>query len=232
MVVIPARNESGNVGSLVREIQGQFPELAVVVVDDSSGDDTREEAARAGAVVLTLPFNLGIAGAVQAGFRYAAERGAEQVIRLDGDGQHDPRYIPAMLAPLAGGAADLVIGSRFRGEGEFRSSVPRRAGIRIFAAFLERATGYQITDPTSGYVAANLAAIRFFAHHVPDDYPEIETILAAWKEGLRLLEVPVVMRRREQGRSSITTLGSVYYMLAVSVGLLVGVFKRRPKAGR
>ncbi len=232
LAVVPACNEAGNVGPFVAELKTLYPRLSVLVVDDASTDGTREEALRAGARVLTLPHNLGIAGAVQAGYRFAAARRYAYVVRLDGDGQHEPSFVPDLLAPLAAGRCDLVIGSRFRGEGEFRSSAPRRLGIRFFVAFLRLFTGYRVSDPTSGFIAANREAVRFLAEHLPEDYPEIEAILAAWKWRFRLEEVPVRMRRRGKGRSSITLLGSVYYVVAVSLGMLVGLFKSRPEAGR
>lgn len=232
LAIVPARNEEGNVGPLVEEIRRLFPDLAVLVIDDASGDGTGDEARRAGARVLTLACNLGIAGAIQAGYRYAVEGGYRFAIRLDGDGQHDPSVLPDLLEPLAAGMCDLVIGSRFRGEGEFRSSAPRRVGIRFFVFFLNLFTGYRVTDPTSGFIGASRRALVFLADHLPEDYPEIETILAAWYCRFRLEEVPVVMRRREKGRSSITLLGSIYYVLAVSLGMLAGLFKSRPQAGR
>lgn len=232
LAILPARNEAGNVGPLVQDIRRLFPDLAVLVVDDASGDGTGDEARRAGARVLSLACNLGIAGAVQAGYRYAVERDFEYAVRLDGDGQHDPCALPDLLEPLASGRCDLVIGSRFRGEGEFRSSVPRRLGIRFFVHCLNLLTGYRVTDPTSGFVGANRRALLFLADHLPEDYPEIETILAAWYRRFRLEEVPVAMRPRHRGRSSITFLGSIYFVLAVSLGLLAGLFKTRPQAGR
>lgn len=232
VAIVPARDEAGSVGPLVLEIRRLHPRLAVLVVDDASRDGTGEEARRAGALVLTLSCNLGIAGAVQAGYRFAVERGFRYAVRLDGDGQHDPADIPGLLEPLAAGECDLVIGSRARGGGAFRSSAARRLGGRLFGAALNLLTGYRVTDPTSGYVAVNRKALLFLADHLPEDYPEIETILAAWYCGFGLREAPVAMRRRDRGRSSITVLGSIYYVFAVSLGMLAGLFKSRPQAGR
>jgi glycosyltransferase involved in cell wall biosynthesis len=232
VAILPAHDEAGNVGPLVNELRRLYPDLAIVVVDDGSRDGTGSEARRAGALVLTLACNLGIAGAVQAGYRYALERGFEYAIRLDGDGQHDPAGLPVLLERLASGECDLVIGSRFLQEGEYRSTMPRRLGIRFFVTVLRLFTGYRVTDPTSGYIGVNRRSMAFLVDHLPEDYPEIETILAAWYCRFRLQEVPVTMRRRDKGQSSITLLGSIYYLLAVSLGMLAGLFKSRPEAGR
>lgn len=232
VAVLPARNEAGNIGPLVEEIRRLYPDLAVVVVDDASTDTTGDEAREAGATVLHLACNLGIAGAVQAGYRYAVERDYQFAVRLDGDGQHDPAAVPALLEALTSETCDLVIGSRFLGDGEFRSTAARRLGIRFFVRCLNLVTGYRVTDPTSGYVGVNRRALVFLADHLPEDYPEIETILAVWSCRFRLQEVPVSMRPRHRGQSSITFLGSIYFVVAVSLGLLAGLFKSRPQAGR
>ena len=228
VAVVPARNEEDAVGRVVEELRAFDRELDVVVIDDGSEDATAERAAAAGAAVVSLPFNLGIGGAVQTGFQYALEHGYDTVIRLDGDGQHDPAQIPNLLAPLDRGEADVVIGSRFaRGAGEYRAPFARRAGIRWFAHLVSLLTRQKLTDTTSGFQAVNAQAIRLFAADYPHDYPEVEAAVMVVRHRLRIMEVPASMRGRETGRSSITLLRSLYYAVKVTLALLVGIFRRR-----
>jgi glycosyltransferase involved in cell wall biosynthesis len=228
VAVVPARNEEDAVGRVVEELRAFDPELDVVVIDDGSEDATAERAAAAGAAVVRLPYNLGIGGAVQTGFKYALEHGYETVIRLDGDGQHDPQQIPNLLAPLERDDADVVVGSRFAdGGGDYRAPFARRAGIRWFARLVSLLTRQKLTDTTSGFQAVNARAIRLFAADYPHDYPEVEAAVMVVRHRLRILEVPARMRGRETGRSSITTLRSLYYAVKVTLALLVGVFRRR-----
>jgi len=228
VAVVPARNEEDAVGRVVEELRAFDRELDVVVIDDGSEDATAERAAAAGAAVVSLPFNLGIGGAVQTGFQYALEHGYDTVIRLDGDGQHDPAQIPKLLAPLDRGEADVVIGSRFaRGAGEYRAPFARRAGIRWFAHLVSLLTRQKLTDTTSGFQAVNAQAIRLFAADYPHDYPEVEAAVMVVRHRLRIMEVPASMRGRETGRSSITLLRSLYYAVKVTLALLVGIFRRR-----
>ena len=228
VAVVPARNEEEAVGQVVAELRAFDPELDVVVVDDGSEDATGERAAAAGAAVVRLPFNLGIGGAVQTGFKYALEHGYDTVIRLDGDGQHDPGQIPNLLAPLERGEADVVVGSRFaEGAGEYRAPFARRAGIRWFAHLVSLLTRQRLTDTTSGFQAVNAQAIRLFAADYPHDYPEVEAAVMVVRHRLRIMEVPATMRGRETGRSSITLLRSLYYAVKVTLALFIGVFRRR-----
>ena len=210
------------------ELRAFDPELDVVVIDDGSVDATAEVAAAAGAEVVRLPFNLGIGGAVQTGFKYALEHGYEVVLRLDGDGQHDPQELPSLLAPLERGEADVVVGSRFAdGNGDYKPPFARRAGIRWFARLVSLLTGQKLTDTTSGFQAVNARAIRLFAADYPHDYPEVEAAVMVVRHRLRILEVPVRMRGRETGESSITALRSLYYAIKVTLALFVGIFRRR-----
>jgi len=228
VAVVPARNEEDAVGRVVAELRAFDPELDVVVIDDGSEDATAERAAAAGAAVVRLPFNLGIGGAVQTGFKYALEHGYETVIRLDGDGQHDPAQIPNLLAPLDRGEADVVVGSRFAtGDGDYRPPFARRAGIRWFARLVSLLTRQKLTDTTSGFQAVNARAIRLFAADYPHDYPEVEAAVMVVRHKLQIMEVPVRMRGRETGESSITALRSFYYAIKVTLALLVGIFRRR-----
>ena len=224
---MPAFNEEKNVGRVIAEIRAFDPGLDIVVVDDGSVDGTSVAARAAGTVVLTLPFNLGIGGAVQTGFRYAFERGYELAVRVDGDGQHDPSQLDRVIAPVLAGEADIAVGSRFVAAGEgYRSSRSRRVGIRVLAWVVSRIVGRRVTDTTSGFQALNRRAIELFARDYPHDYPEVEATVMVSRHRLRSIEVPVSMRERSSGRSSITALRSVYYMIKVLLAIFVGLFRR------
>ncbi len=228
LAIVPALNEERTIAQVVGEIRSYDPRLEIVVVDDGSTDRTAEVARAAGARVLQLPFNLGIGGAVQTGFRYARENDFDFAVRVDGDGQHDPAQLGAIVEPVLRGEADIVVGSRYlsaSGDG-YRSSVPRRMGIRILAWVVSKLTGQRISDPTSGFQALNRKAIALFAADYPHDYPEVEALVLLLRHRLRLQEVPIVMRPRTAGRSSIQTLSSAYYMVKVLLALLVSSFRR------
>jgi glycosyltransferase involved in cell wall biosynthesis len=226
IAVVPAFNEEKNIGRVLDELSAFDPALQVVVISDGSVDRTAEVAAEHGAHVIRLPFNLGIGGAVQTGFRYAWENGYELVVRCDGDGQHDPTELPKVLEPVIAGEADIAVGSRFTGAAGYRSSATRRVGIRLLAAVVSVIARQRVTDTTSGFQALNRKALGLFAADYPHDYPEVESIVMTVKHRLRLLEVPVAMREREHGTSSITAIRSVYYMAKVLLALFVGLFRR------
>jgi glycosyltransferase involved in cell wall biosynthesis len=226
LAIVPALNEEATIGRVIRELQEFDAGMDIVVVDDGSHDRTAGLADDAGAHVLRLPFNLGIGGAMQTGFRYAFENGYDVAVQVDGDGQHDASELPKILAPVVAGTADLVVGTRFGGEGEFRSTAIRRVGIRVFAAIVSRIVGQTVTDTTSGFRAVGRRGIALFASDYPHDYPEVEATVMVAKARLRLQEVPVAMRERGGGRSSITALRSVYYMAKVLLALFVGLFRR------
>lgn len=231
IAIVPAFNEERNIGPLLAELRTLDPGLEVVVVSDGSTDRTAEIAAAAGAHVVRLPFNLGIGGAVQTGFRFAWEGGYELAMRLDGDGQHDPAELRALIGPVVGAEADFAIGSRFIGPGGYRSSTARRFGIRVLAWVVSRIAHQRLTDTTSGFQAANRRTIGLFAADLPHDYPEVEGLVMAIRHGIRVQEVPVTMREREHGRSSIGTLGSVYYMTKVLLAVFVDLFRRQAPLG-
>jgi len=226
VAIVPAYNEERNIRRLLAELASLDPGLEVVVVSDGSTDRTVSVARDAGAHVVELPFNLGIGGAVQTGFRYAWERGYELAVRLDGDGQHDPGQLPAVVAPIVAGEADLAIGSRFLAVGGYRSSAARRIGIRVLAGVVSLIARERLTDTTSGFQAMNRRAIALFAADLPRDYPEVEGLVMAIRHRIRVREVPVTMREREHGSSSIGTLGSVYYMIKVLLAIFVDLFRR------
>jgi glycosyltransferase involved in cell wall biosynthesis len=219
--IVPAYNEARNLPRLAEALRAHAPDVDVCLVDDGSADQTAEVAASLGWTVLRLPLNLGIGGAVQAGYLWARERGHDVAVQIDGDGQHDPAYLAALLAPIREGRADVVIGSRFLSAGGFRSTLVRRAGIRYLSWFLRLRCGARVTDPTSGFRAAGRHAISLFARYYPSDYPEPEAIALVRRAGLRIEEVPVRMHERAHGRSSITALRTLYYLVKVSLALVL-----------
>ena len=227
IAIVPARNEAGAIGGVVDEIRAFDPTLDVVVIDDGSTDATAEVARSRGAAVVSLPFNLGIGGAVQTGFKYALEHGYELAVRLDGDGQHDPAELPKLIGPVVAGEADIVVGSRFHGgDSSYRPPLARRIGIGFFAWLVSALVRQRVTDTTSGFQALNRHGIELFAADYPHDYPEVEATVMVIRHRLRLLEVQARMREREHGSSSITVLRSLYYMVKVTLALLVGMFRR------
>ncbi len=221
VAIVPAYNEARSLPRLAEALRAHAPGCHVCVVDDGSRDDTADVAASLGFTVLRLPMNLGIGGAVQAGYLWAHERGYDVAVQVDGDGQHDPSFLDALVAPVADGSADVVVGSRFLSDGGFRSTAVRRAGIRYLSWFLRLRCGVKVTDPTSGFRAAGRRAIALFARYYPSDYPEPEAIALARRAGLRIEERPVQMTERAHGRSSITALRTLYYLVKVSMALVV-----------
>ena len=226
VAIVPALNEEESVPRVIDEIRAFDPGFEIVVVDDGSVDRTAQVARARGARVIRLPFNLGIGGAVQTGFRYAYENGFDLAVRVDGDGQHDPQQLGAILEPVLAGQADIAVGSRFTGATGYRSSRSRRIGIRVLAWTVSALVRQRVTDTTSGFQAVNKLGIRLFAADYPHDYPEVEATVMCFRHKLRLTEVPVRMREREHGASSITALRSIYYMVKVLLAIFVGVFRR------
>lgn len=221
LTVIPAYNEASSIKQVIQAIRRHNSGIDILVVNDGSTDDTQAVAAAAGATVISLPVNLGIGGAVQTGYKYARSLGYDVVIQVDGDGQHDPKDLAKLVAPIQSGAADLVIGSRFLEETAYESSFMRSLGIRFFAWLVSLLCGARFSDTTSGYRAANRTVIDLFSTYYPKDYPEVETIVYAAGKGLRIQEVSVDMNQRQGGRSSITPLRSVYYMIKVTFALIL-----------
>jgi glycosyltransferase involved in cell wall biosynthesis len=226
LAIVPALNEARTIAGVIEEIRTFDPEFEILVVDDGSTDRTRVEAERAGALVVRLPYNVGIGGAVQTGYQYARDQGFQLAVQIDGDGQHDPGELGCLLAPLAADRADMVVGSRFRGAGLYRAPFMRRLGIRLLAGVVTLIIRQRMTDPTSGFRGVNRRGIILFAADYPHDYPEAEANVLAFRHRLRIVEVPVSMRSRSAGRSSITALRSLYYMIKVSLALFISVFRR------
>jgi glycosyltransferase involved in cell wall biosynthesis len=229
LAVVPAYNEGSSVADVVAAIRERAPRFDVLVVDDGSTDDTSLRAEDSGAAVVRLPFNLGIGGAVQTGFVYALEQGYEFMAQVDGDGQHEPAELRHLIdAMRADPSLDMVCGSRFldRNSG-YPAPIGRRTGIHWFAFALGKIVGQRVTDPTSGFRLYNRRAIALFARDYPHDYPEVEAVLMLHSHRLRMAEVPVRMYRRDSGQSSITAGRSIYYMVKVSLALLVGLLRRK-----
>ena len=222
LVIIPAYNEEGNIRNTIRDLRENAPEMDLLVVNDCSTDGTEAILQNEDVTHLNLPVNLGIGGGMQAGYRYARERGYDIAIQFDGDGQHEACYLKDLIFPLEAGEADIVIGSRFIEKEGFQSSGARRAGIGILSGLIRLLCGVRVLDVTSGMRAVNRRFICEYAEHYAQDYPEPEAILDAGMKGAVIREVPVQMKERESGRSSISALRSVYYMIKVSLALLVG----------
>jgi hypothetical protein len=225
LILIPAFNEEGAVAGVVAEVRAAVPGTAILVVDDCSLDGTRSQAYAAGAQVLSLPHHLGLGGCVQAGYRLAFELGYDYVIRVDGDGQHDPRDIPVVLQALEQGDCEMVIGSRFVDDNGTHTNWVRAAGIVFFRAVLRPILGRPVRDPTSGYVGVNRTALALFSATFPLEYPEIEALVVLQRKRFRFVEVPCRFRPRRAGRSTITAVKSLYYIFYVLLGVFVNVLK-------
>lgn len=232
LLIIPAYNEGGAIGPVVREVREKCAGLAVLVIDDCSTDATATEAKLAGGRVLRLPCHLGLGGAVQAGYKLAFEQGYERVVRIDGDGQHDPADVPRLLEVLEKTGYEVVIGVRSKEPGGFETHPIRKAGIHFFRLLLRPILGRAAADPTSGFLAVNERALGVFAQSFPLEYPEIETLVVLQRRRFRFEEVPCRMRKRMAGRSSITALKSVYYVIHVLLGVFINIlrFDGRPRA--
>lgn len=221
LVIIPAFNESESIKDTVREIISKAPDFDYVVVNDCSTDNTLQILVDEGFNYLDLPVNLGIGGAVQAGYRYAEENGYDIAVQVDGDGQHDPEYLGKMAEELEKSEADMIIGSRFIEKKGFQSSALRRVGIKYFTGLIKMVTGKTVTDPTSGLRMIGRNVIEEFADKYPRDYPEPESVVAILKHRRKVVEIPVKMRERQGGTSSIHMWKSVYYMIKVTIAILI-----------
>ena len=225
LVIVPALNEGAAIAGVVREVQEFMPGAPVLVIDDCSADDTIQVARAAGADVLPMPHHLGVGGCVQAGYKLAYELGFEYVIRVDGDGQHDARDIPRILERLKSSGCEMVIGSRFVAKNGQRAAVVRSLGIWFFRLMLRPILGRTVHDPTSGFVGVNRRALDVFSRSFPLEYPEIEALVVLQRRRFRFEEVPCKFRPRTTGRSSITALKSLYYIVHVLLGVFVNVLR-------
>ncbi len=223
-VIIPAYNEEKTIAGVIRGVRELGERYQVIVVNDSSRDNTTRNAEAEGAIVVELPVNLGIGGAVQTGFKYAFDHGFDACVQVDGDGQHRPEDIPGLVDRLFGEDLDMVIGSRFLG-GDYRVPFMRALGIRVISWFLRLTTGLTVRDTTSGFRAINRRVTEFFSKYYPQDYPEPESLLVMRLKGFKVGEVPVDMRYREFGISSITPILAVYYMTKVLLAMFIDLFR-------
>lgn len=221
IIIIPAYNEEESIKETVNELIEKAPDFDYIIINDCSSDNTKEICKENSFNVINLPINLGIGGAVQTGYKYAYEHGYDCAVQVDGDGQHDATYLRKMADYLEKDQADMVIGSRFIEKEGFQSSFMRRMGIRFFTALIKVLTGKTITDPTSGLRMIGKRALGIFSDNYPKDYPEPETAVVLLRRGLKIKEIPVVMRERAGGVSSISLSQSIYYMIKVPLSMIM-----------
>lgn len=230
LVIIPAYNEEESIGNVIKTIKKSAPFADILVINDGSLDRTAAIAQHNGASVLNLPFNLGIGGAVRAGYAFAEEMGYLWVVRIDGDGQHDPCDILRLLTPVLKGQADAVFGSRFCGDiNSYQPGSGRRIGIWLYGFLVSIIIRQRIHDATSGLWCVNRKTVRYFKHNFPQDYPEVESHIVLHKAGLSQMEVPARMHARFGGQSSISLLQSIYYAFKVLLAVLVRAFQEVPR---
>ncbi|MGG6314027.1 glycosyltransferase family 2 protein [Paenibacillus macerans] len=227
LIIIPAYNEEASIGLVIRDIRTHAPAADVLVINDGSADRTEEFAKKEGAKVLTMPYNVGIGGGMQTGYMYAKQMGYDIAVQMDADGQHRAEELPKLISQTA--AHDLVIGSRFVESTAYRSSPARRVGIAFFSALVSWVTGQRFTDTTSGFRAAGRKVIELYADYYPIDYPEVESIVYLKRMGCRIAEVPAEMRPRAAGKSSITPWRSVYYMVKVTLSVLMSALRHHSR---
>jgi glycosyltransferase involved in cell wall biosynthesis len=225
LLLIPAYNEEASIGHVIMEARQTVPDMDILVANDASTDSTAAVAQRAGAEVLTVPHHLGLGGVLQAGYRLAYELGYDYVVRIDGDGQMDPRDIPGILEALRKSGCEMAIGSRYLDHDDGHTSAIRGWGIRFFRAVLRPILGKPVMDPTSGFVGVNRRALEVFSGSFPLEYPEIEALVVLRRRAFHFVEVPCRIRPRLAGRSTITPLKSVYYIVHVLMGVLVNILK-------
>lgn len=221
LVIIPCYNEEDSIVNVIENLKKNKPDVDYLIVNDCSTDSTEKILKENNFNYINNPINLGIGGGVQAGYLYAKEFGYDIAVQMDGDGQHDPKYLSKIIQPIIDKEADMVIGSRFIEKEGFQSSFMRRFGINIISAFIFLLTGKKIKDTTSGFRACNRNLIEFFSRNYADDYPEPEAIISCIVNGFSIKEVAVIMEERQGGVSSIRSLKSAYYMIKVCISLII-----------
>lgn len=226
IVIIPAFNEAANLPTVISGIRNFLAEADILVVNDGSFDSTGNVSREKGVFLLEHPFNMGIGATMQTGFLFALRSGYEVAVQVDGDGQHNPETLRALIQPVFEGRSDLVIGSRYLTEEGFKSTLLRKIGITFFTGLVFIFTGRTVKDPTSGFRALSRKAIELFVEDYPSDYPEVEALISAHKRGLRFQEIPTTMRNRQGGTSSIGLMSALYYMVKVTLSISIGYFRR------
>lgn len=227
LVIIPAYNEAESIGGVLDRLRESCPDYDLLVVDDGSTDDTGKVVERhPGVELVRIPYNVGIGATMQTGYLYAARNGYDIAVQCDADGQHPVNEIPRLIERIEDGTADLVIGSRYVSDTEYRPSFARRVGKSMLSRLVNAIVGGGITDTTSGFRAANRNVTHLFANHYPDDYPEAEALVILHKAGLKAVEIPVDMNARQGGTTSIRPLDAAYYMVKVALAIFIDVFRR------
>lgn len=229
LIILPAYNEEKAIGKVIDDIKRHIPSADILVVNDGSLDSTSKIAKQKGVFVIDLPFNLGIGAAMQVGYKFADREDYDIAVQCDGDGQHPPYQVNNLIVPLINDSSDIIVGSRFLSKYGYKSSIPRQIGIILFSKLLSFITKTKLTDTTCGFRALNKKAIKSFSVYYPTDYPEVEALLLAHKEGLRIKEVPIRIYPRKQGNSSIRFLNSFYYVVKVFLAMLIDLFEATPK---
>lgn len=230
LVIMPAYNEAETIKNVISAVKKELPEAGIIVINDGSRDATGSIAKRLGVTVADLPYNMGIGAAMQTGYRYAELHDYDIAVQVDADGQHPPDQIKYIIGPIMEGTTDAVIGSRFLIKGEYHPSLARNIGIKVFSAVVSLITGKKLTDTTSGFRAVNKRVIKVFAKKYPEDYPEVEAIVLLHKAGFSIIEVSVKMKARAGGKSSITALHALYYMVKVLLAVFISMLKRKEPA--
>ncbi len=230
IILIPAFNEENNIGFVLDAIHREVPGIPVVVIDDGSGDKTATTAKAHGASVITMPYNSGYGVALQTGFIYALQHDYRLVIQMDGDRQHDPKYIKTLIQTIRKEEADVVIGSRFLGVGNYQSSFPRRLGINIFGRLASWITGQKVSDPTSGFQAIRGNAIKFMASDFyPPDYPDADLIIMLHRFGFKIREVPVLMHPNPDNKSMHRGHKTIYYVFKMFLSIFATILRKKPE---
>jgi hypothetical protein len=226
LVIIPAFNEEETLRGVILGIRSFLFQADILVVNDGSTDSTANIAREEEVLILEHPYNMGIGATMQTGFLFAIRNGYDIAIQVDGDGQHNPEFLPSLIEPLLEGQANLVIGSRYLLDGGFKSTLLRKLGIKFFTSLTWILTRKRVTDPTSGFRAIDQKGIELFVTEYPSDYPEVEALISASKKGLQFQEIPTMMRHRQGGTSSIGILSALYYMVKVTLSISIGFFRR------
>lgn len=233
LVVIPAYNEEANIAKVVRATKNYFPNLDILVVDDGSGDNTVYIAKNCGAMVITHPFNMGYGVALQTGYKYAGRKKYDFVVQMDGDGQHDPKYIKELLREIEEGGADVVIGSRFISSVKYKAPLSRRIGMFLFSKLVSLIVGQSITDSTSGFQALNNKIIKFLSNDIyPCDYPDADVIIMLHRAGFRIKEIPLLMYRKQGSKSMHSGLKPIYYIFKMTLSIFVTLLRKIPETGK